>query len=114
MNDCLFCKIAAGQIPSTKVYEDERAYAFLDIAPQADRHILVIPKDHMGNVLECADRDDDLLAHLMGACASIARAEGLARDGFRLVTNCGPHAMQTVDHFHIHILGGSQLSGQMG
>ena len=114
MNDCLFCRIAAGEIPSKKVYEDEDTYAFLDIAPQAPVHILVIPKAHMRNVLECADRDDELIGQLMRTAAKIAKEQSLGGKGFRLVTNCGPDAMQSVDHFHIHILGGAQLSGQMG
>ena len=114
LNDCLFCKIAAGDIPSTKVYEDEDTYAFLDIAPQAPKHILVIPKAHMRNVLECADRDDALIGQLFRTAAMIAKEQGLGEKGFRLVTNCGTDAMQSVDHFHIHILGGATLSGQMG
>ena len=114
MNDCLFCKIAEGTIPSTKVYEDEHVYAFLDIAPQAKMHALVIPKQHVANVLECAALEDDLLAHLMSTAAMIAHEQGIADGGFRLVTNCGENARQSVDHFHIHILGGEKLSEKMG
>lgn len=114
MNDCIFCKIAEGCIPSTKVYEDELCCAFEDINPQAKRHIVLIPKAHMANFLECAERGDDLVGHLMRAAAKIARAQGLDAKGFRLATNCGEHAAQSVAHFHIHILGGSQLSGKMG
>ena len=114
MNDCLFCKIVAGQIPSEKIYEDDRTYAFLDIAPQAEAHILVIPKAHMRNVAECVDLGDELIAHLMRTVVNIAREKGLDKTGFRLATNCGVHAMQTVDHLHIHILGGAPLSPRLG
>ena len=113
MADCIFCKIAAGEIPSSKVYEDERVYAFKDINPQAPVHILVTPKEHMANVLECAEREDDLLGHLMKVASRIAREQGLAENGFRLVTNCGKHGAQSVNHLHIHILGGRQLGEQM-
>lgn len=114
MNDCIFCKIAEGSIPSAKVYEDELCCAFEDINPQAKRHIVLIPKAHMANFLECADGEGDLICHLMRAAARIAREQGLAEKGFRLATNCGEHAAQSVAHFHIHIMGGSQLSGKMG
>lgn len=114
MQDCLFCKIVSGQIASDKVYEDDVLYAFRDINPQAPTHILIIPKQHMANVLECAARDDDLLGKLFAAAARIAAQQGLDKDGFRLVTNCGEHGAQSVPHFHIHLLGGRQLSGQMG
>ncbi len=114
MNDCIFCKIIRGEIPSDKVYEDDRALAFRDINPQAPKHILVIPKDHMADFLACADRSGDLMGHLMGVAARIARAEGLQEKGFRVVTNCGEHGAQSVAHFHIHVIGGAQLSGKMG
>ena len=113
MADCIFCKIAAGEIPSSKVYEDERVYAFKDINPQAPVHILVTPKEHMATVLECAEREDDLLGHLMKVASRIAKEQGLAENGFRLVTNCGKHGAQSVNHLHIHILGGRQLGEQM-
>lgn len=114
MQDCLFCQIGSGQIPSDKVYEDEFCYAFRDINPQAPTHILIIPKAHMGSVLECAGRDDGLLGRLFATAVRIATEQGLDKDGFRLVTNCGEHGAQSVHHFHIHLLGGRQLSGQMG
>ncbi|MDL2206292.1 histidine triad nucleotide-binding protein [Eubacteriales bacterium OttesenSCG-928-N13] len=114
MDDCIFCKIIDGQIPSTKVYEDDRALAFLDINPQAPTHIVVIPKAHMRNILECAAREDDLLGYLMGLVAQLAKDQGLADKGFRVITNCGEHGAQSVEHFHIHLLGGAQLNGKMG
>lgn len=114
MQDCIFCKILAKEIPSTAVYEDERAYAFVDINPQAPTHIVVIPKEHMANFLACADRNDGLMGHLMGVVAKVARQQGLDEKGFRVVTNCGEHAAQSVHHFHVHLIGGAQLSGRMG
>lgn len=110
MNDCLFCKICAGEIPSQKVYEDECAYAFRDINPQAPVHILVVPKAHLANVLEC---DAQLAGRLMETAGKIAQSEGLAESGFRLVTNCGGDGCQSVNHFHIHILGGRKLTEKM-
>ena len=112
MNDCLFCKIVAGTIPSTKVYEDETVLAFRDIAPMAPTHILVIPKAHIGSVAEVTPENSGVVAHIFEVIAQIAKAEGL-EEGFRVVSNCGPHAGQTVHHLHFHILGGKQLSLEM-
>ena len=113
MGDCIFCKIIAGDIPSTKVYEDELTYAFRDINPQAKVHILVAPKEHMKDMAECAKRTDDLAGHMMKVCVKIAEAEGL-EDGYRLITNKGDHGCQSVGHLHVHILGGEKLSDKMG
>ena len=115
MQDCIFCKIAQGQIPSNKVYEDEAVLAFYDISPQAEKHVLVIPKAHYAD-LDAAEggMDDAALAHLFRTAARVARELGLHQTGYRLAGNCGPHACQTVQHLHLHILGGSQLSGRMG
>ncbi len=112
MNDCLFCKIAAGVIPSTKVYEDETVLAFRDIAPQAPTHILVIPKAHIGSMAEVCAENAPLVAHCMEVVAQVAKAEGLT-EGYRVVSNCGSHAGQTVHHLHFHILGGRQLNLEM-
>ena len=112
MNDCLFCKIVAGVIPSTKVYEDETVLAFRDIAPMAPTHILVIPKAHIGSVAEVTPDNSGVVAHIFEVIAQIAKAEGL-EEGYRVVSNCGPHAGQTVHHLHFHILGGKQLSMEM-
>jgi histidine triad (HIT) family protein len=114
MQDCLFCKIARGEIPCNKVYEDEDVLAFHDIAPQAKVHVLVIPKQHHQQ-LDAAEQamSDAQLAGLLRAAARIARQLGLESTGYRLVTNCGPHACQSVHHLHLHILGGEQLSGNM-
>jgi len=113
MNDCLFCKIAAGEIPSTKVYEDDKALAFRDIAPQAPVHVLVIPKKHVSGWYDAKDEDDALLAHLMRVAAKVAELEGIVDSGFRVVSNCGTDAQQTVKHLHLHVLGGRTMGGEM-
>ena len=113
MNDCLFCKIAAGEIPSTKVYEDEQVLAFRDIAPQAPVHVLVIPKKHVSGWYDAKDEDDALLAHLMRVAANVAKMEGVVDSGFRVVSNCGADAQRTVRHLHLHVLGGRAMSGEM-
>ena len=110
--DCLFCKIIQGDIPSAKVYEDEVCYAFRDINPQAPVHIVLVPKTHVTDVADAARLDDATLAALIRVIGKIAAQEGL-RDGFRVVSNCGPHACQSVPHFHIHLLGGAQLADKM-
>ena len=109
---CLFCKIAAGEIPSTKVYEDETILAFRDIAPQAPTHILVIPKAHIGSVAEITAENSAVVAHIFQVIPQIAKAEGL-ENGYRVVSNCGDDAGQTVHHLHFHILGGKKLSLEM-
>ena len=112
MSDCLFCKIVAGEIPSTKVYEDEKALAFRDIAPMAPTHILVIPKNHIPSVDGITAENSAVVAHIFEVIPAIAKAEGLT-DGYRVVSNCGDHAGQTVKHLHFHILGGRQLTLEM-
>ena len=112
MSDCLFCRIVAGEIPSTKVYEDELILAFRDIAPQAPTHILVIPKTHIPSVDGVTEENAPLVAHIFRVIPTIAAAEKL-ENGYRVVSNCGPDAGQTVPHLHFHILGGKELSTQM-
>ena len=112
MSDCLFCKIIAGSIPSTKVYEDETVFAFRDIAPQAPTHILVIPKQHMASVSDVTAENSAVVAHIFEVIPQIAKAEGLD-GGYRVVSNCGADAGQTVHHLHFHILGGKTLSLEM-
>ena len=112
MSNCLFCRIVAGEIPSTKVYEDEAVLAFRDIAPQAPTHILVIPKAHIASVAQISAENSAVVAHIFEVIAKVAEAEGLA-DGYRVVSNCGDHAGQTVHHLHFHILGGRQLALEM-
>ena len=110
--DCLFCKIVAGQIPSTKVYEDDQVLAFRDIAPMAPTHILVIPKCHIGSVAEINAENSGVVAHIFEVIPQIAAAEGL-KNGYRVVSNCGQDAGQTVHHLHFHILGGRELTLEM-
>ena len=112
MENCLFCKIIAGDIPSTKVYEDETVLAFRDIAPQAPTHILVIPKAHIGSVAEISAENSAVVAHIFEVIPAIAKAEGL-ENGYRVVSNCGDDAGQTVHHLHFHILGGKKLALEM-
>ena len=112
MENCLFCKIAAGIIPSTKVYEDETVLAFRDIAPQAPTHILVIPKAHISGMSEVSAENAALVAHCLEVAALVAKQENLT-GGYRVVSNCGDDAGQTVHHLHFHILGGRKLSLEM-
>ena len=106
---CLFCKIAAGEIPSKKAYEDERVYAFYDIAPQAPVHILVIPKAHIESAQKLTREDDALLGHLFEVARQLAQENGLDRTGYRLITNVGADAGQSVPHLHLHLIGGKPL-----
>lgn len=110
MQDCIFCKIIAGEIPSKKVYEDEHVYAFYDINPQAPVHVLVIPKRHISSVAAIDAENAPVVARVFCAIANIARELGLEEQGYRVVSNCGEAAGQTVFHLHFHILGGKQLT----
>ena len=110
--DCLFCKIVKGDIPSTKVYEDDQILAFRDIAPQAPTHILVIPKAHIPSVDGITEENSGIVAHIFSVIPKIAAAENLT-GGYRVVSNCGPDAGQTVFHLHFHILGGKPLAIEM-
>ena len=112
MENCIFCMIAEGKIPSTKVYEDEKVLAFRDSAPMAPTHILVIPKEHIGSVNEITAENAAIVAHVFTLIPKIAEAEKL-EGGYRVVSNCGPDAGQTVHHLHFHILGGKTLSTEM-
>ena len=112
MSNCLFCKIIAGVIPSTKVYEDDSILAFRDIAPQAPTHILVIPKEHIPSVDGITAENSAVVAHIFEVIPAIAKAEGL-ESGYRVVSNCGDDAGQTVHHLHFHILGGKKLALEM-
>lgn len=109
MNDenCVFCKIVKGEIPSTKVYEDDKVLAFKDIEPIAPIHILVIPKVHIKSLLEL--EDDDLLIHINKVIKIIAKEQGIDKKGFRVLTNVGEDGGQAVKHLHFHILGGTKL-----
>ena len=110
--DCLFCKIIAGDIPSTKVFENEYVYAFRDINPQMPVHIIVVPKEHMESADDICEKNSACVAKIFEAVPQIAKAEGLT-NGYRVITNCGDDACQSVKHLHFHILGGKKLSEQM-
>lgn len=109
MENCIFCKILKGEIPSDKVYEDELLYAFRDIAPAAPVHILIIPKEHIesANALEAEHKE--LLGHIVLTAAKIAKDLGIAEDGYRILNNCGKNAGQTVFHLHFHLLAGDEF-----
>lgn len=111
--NCLFCEIIKGNIPSSKVYENEYVYAFRDINPQAPVHILVVPKEHISSVDEITAENSALVSKIFEAIPEIAKAEKLS-GGYRVITNCGADACQSVKHLHFHILGGAQLVERMG
>ncbi len=112
--DCIFCKIAAGEIPSTKVYEDDKVLAFKDINPLAPVHILVIPKTHIESAAEITADNSAVVAHIFEVIAKITKEQGIDKDGFRVVSNCGENGCQSVKHLHFHILGGKKLDVAMG
>ena len=113
MSDCLFCKIVAGEIPSTKIYEDESVYAFADIAPQAPFHAIIVPKEHITSAAEITADNSHLIAKIFEAVAKIAEQEKL-QDGFRVVNNCGKDGGQTVGHIHFHLLARRYLQWPPG
>jgi histidine triad (HIT) family protein len=111
---CLFCRIIAGEIPSTKVHEDDLVLAIRDIAPQAPTHVLVMPRAHVASVADLTDADAALLGRLFAVTTEIARAEGIEAAGYRVVANHGRAAGQSVDHLHLHLLGGRDLAWPPG
>lgn len=110
MEDCLFCKIIKGEIPSTKVYEDEDFFAFKDIAPVAPVHVLVIPKKHIQSIAALKAEDAEIAGKMLFAIQKVAAIMGLAEDGYRVVFNTGEKAGQSVHHMHAHILGGKEMA----
>jgi histidine triad (HIT) family protein len=114
MSDCLFCKIAAGQIPSTSVYQDEELFAFKDITPQAPLHVLIVPKRHIPTLNDLSPEDDPLVGSMQRRAAAIAKAHGYAERGYRTVFNCNREAGQTVFHLHLHVLAGRGLTWPPG
>ena len=110
MSDCIFCKIVAGELPSDKIYEDERVLVFKDLYPKADVHLLVIPKQHIVSLNEVDDSHDELMGHMMRLMPKLAEEQGLD-DGFRVIINNGPGGGQVVFHLHIHLMGGDRLPG---
>lgn len=111
--DCLFCKIVEGKIPSKAVFQDERIYAFPDINPQAPVHVLIIPRKHIASLHEADESHKELLGHMLGAAAEIARQKSLGK-GYRVVANIGPDGGQTVEHLHLHLLGGRTMTWPPG
>ena len=114
MNDCIFCRIVQGTVPTQKVYEDEQCLAFEDVNPQARVHVLVIPKRHISSLVSIQDSEATLLGHLIVTCARVAKEKGVADQGYRVVANNGRGAGQTVFHLHFHVLGGRIFSWPPG
>lgn len=110
--DCIFCKIIAGEIPSSKVYEDDKILAFRDINPEAKVHVLVIPKTHIPSMDAVTEENSAVVAHIFAKIPAIAKEAGVT-NGYRVVSNCGPDAAQSVPHLHFHILGGEQLPSHL-
>jgi histidine triad (HIT) family protein len=114
MSECIFCKIASGEIPSDKVYEDNSLVAFRDLQPQAPTHILVIPKKHIGTMNDIADTDAQLISGFLLTCQKLAKEEGLSDRGYRIVINCNKDGGQSVFHLHAHLLGGRHMQWPPG
>ncbi len=114
MSDCLFCKIIKGEIPSTKVYEDEYVYAFKDIEPQAPFHIVIVPKEHIESANFINEKNSPYVSKIFEAIPKIAKELGFAEDGYRVINNCGVNGGQTVMHLHFHLTGGRQFGWPAG
>ncbi|MCK8826975.1 histidine triad nucleotide-binding protein [Natroniella acetigena] len=114
MEDCIFCQMIAGEMDSEIVYEDEEVIAFKDIEPQAPVHFLIIPKKHIPTLLDLQEGDKELVGHIYQVAAQLAQQEGIAEDGFRIVSNCKEAGGQTVYHIHYHLLGGRNLQWPPG
>ena len=114
MEDCLFCKIIAGEIPSKKVYDDEFVYAFYDISPQAPHHVVVVPKVHIPSANEVTAENSAYVARIFEAIPKIAKELGFVENGYRVVNNCGEDGLQTVKHLHFHLMGGRKFSWPAG
>ncbi|MCH4238953.1 MAG: histidine triad nucleotide-binding protein [Oscillospiraceae bacterium] len=111
--DCVFCKIASGEIPSTRVYEDELCVAFKDLEPQAPVHILIIPREHIASAAEITPANSSIVAHIFEVAAKLAKENGLAK-GWRIVSNVGEDGGQSVKHLHFHLLGGRSMAWPPG
>jgi len=112
--DCIFCKIVAGDIPSDILYRDESVIAFRDIDPQAPVHVLIVPKEHIAYLSDFREEHSALAGHMVAVANRLARSEDIVDSGYRLVINCGEQGGQLVPHLHMHLLGGRELSGQLG
>jgi histidine triad (HIT) family protein len=114
VNDCLFCKIVVGEIPSTEVVSTDRTYAFRDLNPAAPTHVLVVPRQHIASAAEVVAGHGDVLAELLTTARTVAEGDGVAESGYRLVWNVGPDAGMTVHHLHLHVIGGRPMSWPPG
>lgn len=114
MSDCIFCKIVNDEIPTTKIYEDDKVVAFNDINPQSPVHILVIPKDHIPSMNDIDETNGEILSHIHLSIKNIAKDKNLAEKGYRIVNNCGEQGGQTVNHLHFHLLGGRNMQWPPG
>ncbi len=112
--DCLFCKIIAGEIPSTKVYEDDMVYAFRDIAPTAPEHVVIVPKEHITSANDITEENIKYVTAIWAAVPKIAKELGIAENGYRVVNNCGKDGGQTVEHLHFHLMGGREFGWPAG
>jgi len=113
-DSCLFCKIVSGEIPGTIVFRDDQATAFRDIHPVAPTHILIVPNKHIASVSALESEDEQLMGHLFKVAGQLAKSEGIDQGGYRLITNTGPDAGQTVFHIHVHLIGGQPMNHPMG
>jgi histidine triad (HIT) family protein len=111
---CIFCRIVAGEVPSDKVYQDEDFLAFKDISPQAPTHVLIIPKTHITSLAQLTEEQQELAGRLIIIAKKLAEKEGIAKGGYRLVINCGPEGGQLVSHLHLHLIGGRKLGDRLG
>lgn len=112
--DCIFCRIIAGEIPSKILHQDEDVIAFPDINPVASTHLLIVPRKHIPSLAQLSEEDLPLISHMVDIANQLARREGIAEDGYRLVINCGEQGRQVVPHLHIHLIGGRRLGDELG
>ena len=112
--DCIFCQIVAGKVPSEIIYQDEAMIAFRDINPQAPTHLVIIPKRHIPSLAQLTEAESSLVGHVVSTANHLAKGEGIAESGYRLVINCGKEGGQLVPHLHLHLLGGRKLSDKLG
>ena len=114
MEDCIFCKIVKGEIPSKKLYEDEEVLAFYDVNPEAPVHFLVVPKKHIQSVSEINEKNADVISHIFVVISKIAKELNIDKDGYRVISNVGDNGGQSVKHIHFHVLGGRKLELKLG
>jgi len=112
--DCIFCQVVAGKVPSEIIYQDEAVIAFRDINPQAPTHLVIIPKRHIPSLAQLTEAESSLVGHMVSTANQLAKGEGIAESGYRLVINCGKEGGQLVPHLHLHLLGGRKLSDELG